>query len=293
MKVGVNPIAWTNGDFPELGSDVPFERCLSEIERAGFEGTELGSRFPTEPRALRTALYARGLELISGWHASRILSRSPSEEERAFREFARFVASAGGCYAVVAELTRGVQRERCTPLCFDAGTDVLTRREWARLAAGVERLAAIADDHGLELVYHPHMGTVVQDASQVRALVERTSARVRLTADTGHIRFAGDDPVAFFEQFADRIGLVHLKDVRGSLVDRYRREPPSFYEAVMAGVFTVPGDGDIDFSQVFSVLRRRGYDGWVVVEAEQDPKKADPFIYSRRGREAVRTGLGV
>lgn len=293
MKVGVNPIAWSNGDFPELGDGIGYSRCLSEIRRAGFAGTELGHGFPTDPGVLRSALDAHGLDLISGWYPSRVLGRSPKQEERVFGELLDFLCAAGGRYAVVAEFTRCVQRDREKPLSFRAGPSVLSPAEWDRLAQGIERLAAIARDRGIQLVYHPHMGTVVQDESQVRELVDRTSSHVRLTADTGHIRFAGDDPARFFETFVDRIGLVHLKDVRARLVDRFTARPSSFYDAVMAGVFTVPGDGDLDFTPVFDVLRRAQYDGWLVVEAEQDPKRADPFVYSKKGRESIRTSLGV
>ncbi len=293
IKVGVNPIAWSNGDFPELGDGIGLSRCLTEIRRAGFAGTELGHGFPTEPAALRAALDAHGLELISAWYPSYVLTRGADAEARAFGELVRLLSKVGGRYAVVAEQTRSVQRDRGAPLGFRRGASVLSGSEWDRLAQGIERLAASAREHGIELVYHPHMGTLIQDEEQVRALVERTSEQVRLTADTGHIRFAGDDPARFFERFLDRIGLVHLKDVRAPVVERFTRSPSSFYQAVVEGVFTVPGDGDLDFAAVFEVLRRGRYEGWLVVEAEQDPKKADPFLYSRKGREAVRSSLGV
>ncbi len=293
MKVGINPIAWRNGDFPELAGGFALSRCLSEIRRAGYAGTELGAGFPTEPSALRAALDPHDLELISGWYASRVLSRGADDEERRFRDFARLLSAAGARYAVVAELTRCVQHDRRTALRFRRGPRVLAPDEWDRLAKGIERLAAIAGDHGVQLVYHPHMGTLVQDQSQVRELVTRTSSRVRLTADTGHIRFAGDNPALFLEAFRDRVGLVHLKDVRAAVVKRFTDAPRSFYDAVLSGVFTVPGDGDIDFARIFDALRRARYEGWLVVEAEQDPKKADPFLYSKKGRETVRAALGV
>lgn len=292
IKVGVNPIAWANGDFPELG-EITFSRCLSEIRQAGYVGTELGRIFPTEPDALRAALRRERLELISGWYPSKVLSRSIEEEERAFGAFVAFLAAVGSRYAVVAESTRCLQHDRRAALRFGEGASVLAPEEWERLALGIERLAILASKRGVELVYHPHMGTVVQDQAQVKELVKRTSPRVGLTADTGHIRFAGDDPASFFEAFIERIRLVHLKDVRAPLVRRFTEAPSSFYQAVMAGVFTVPGDGDLDFGKVFQVLRRRRYEGWVVVEAEQDPRKADPFVYSKKGREAVRAALGV
>jgi inosose dehydratase len=186
-----------------------------------------------------------------------------------------------------------VQRRKDRALQFGAGPGVLRPESWDRLAHGIERLASLADDHGIDLVYHPHMGTVVQEETQVAELVLRTSPRVRLTADTGHIRFAGDDPVAFLERYLDRVGLVHLKDVRLSRVERFSAFRASFYQAVVGGVFTVPGDGDLDFDGIFDVLRRRRYDGWVIVEAEQDPEKADPLVYSTKGRDTVRAGLGV
>lgn len=298
MKVGVSPIAWRNEDFPELrrperGDDLAFSRCLAEIRDAGYAGTELGHGFPRDPRVLRAALDQHDLELISGWYPSCVLLRSAREEERAFAAFLDHLAAAGGAYAVVSESTRCVQRDRGEALRFRVGPTVLSPPEWDRLAAGIERLAALAHARGIALVYHPHVGTVVQDQSQVSELLKRTSSRVRLTADTGHIRFAGDDPLEFFEDFSPRIGLVHFKDVRASLLERFVAKPSSFYDAVVSGVFTVPGDGDLDFIELFEVLRGAGYDGWLVVEAEQDPKKADPFLYSKRGREALRAALGV
>lgn len=297
IKVGVNPIAWSNGDFPDLGTGVGFTQCLSEIRRAGYVGTELGNRFPTEPEVLARALEAHQLELVSGWYASRLLGRSAGEEARSFVDFVSFLSAVGGSYAVVAEATHCVQRDRDRPLRFDSGADVLSGSDWDRLAYGLDRLAEVAGDHGVQLVYHPHMGTVVQSQAQVHELMKRTTEAVRLTADTGHIRFAGDRPVAFLQEFMDRVGLVHLKDVRAPIVEQLTERPASFYEAVIAGVFTVPGDGDVDFDGVFDVLRRAGYDGWLVVEAEQDPEKADPFVYSKKGRETVgemmRKWLGV
>src|SRR5262245_37634722 len=118
IRVGVNPIAWSNGDFPELGDGVAFTRCLSEIQEAGYAGTELGHGFPTDPHELRNALSAHGLELVSGWYPSFVLTRSEAEEERAFVEFADFLRAAGGRYAVVAEFTHCVQRNRDAPLRF-------------------------------------------------------------------------------------------------------------------------------------------------------------------------------
>ncbi len=293
IKVGVNPIAWTNGDFPELGDGAGFARCLSEIRDAGYAGTELGHGFPEAAGHLKAALDDHGLELISGWYASYVLSRSIEDEERSFREFLRYLGAAGARYAVVAEFTRCVQRDKSKMLRFRVGPSVLTSREWDELARGLERLAVLAGEHGIELAYHPHMGTVVQDQSHVDELMKRTSKRVRLTADTGHIRFAGDDPASFFRAYLERIGLVHLKDVRAPLVERFTKAPPSFYDAVVSGVFTVPGDGDLDFAPVLEALRRGQYDGWLVVEAEQDPRKANPFTYSKIGRESVRAWMGV
>lgn len=293
MRVGVNPIAWVNGDFPELGAETPYTRCLEEIRAAGYAGTELGHGFPEDAGALRAALDAHGLELISAWYPSYVLGRTLEEEERAFGELVRRVAACGGRHVVVAELTRSVQRQRRTPLRFRDGPSVLSRAEWDRLGTGLERLAAIASRRGVELAYHPHVGTVVQEMDQVHELVARTSERVRLTADTGHVRFAGDDPGAFFEAFRDRIALVHLKDVRTAVIERVVRGSASFYDAVLAGVFTVPGDGDLDFTATFAALARSGYGGWIVVEAEQDPRRADPLAYATKGREAVRAALGV
>jgi len=296
-RVGANPIIWSNDDFAELGGDISLERCLSEMSAAGYEGAELGNKFPRTPTLLGAVLAAHGLRLVSGWHSTHLAERSLSVEETAFRAHLDLLKALGATVVIVAECSRAIHGRREAPLGFGDERDVLSEAEWTRVCAGLTRFAALAADEGLKLVYHHHMGTVIQTESELDRLLAGVPT-LHLLFDPGHLAFAGVDPLAVLHTHGARVAHVHLKNVRPAIVERARSEGWSFCRAVTEGVFTIPGDGEpgdgsVDFPQIFARLEKLDYRGWLVVEAEEDPAKAEPAAKARRARDYVRTHAGV
>jgi len=291
-RVGINPIVWTNDDFHDLGDATSLDRCLAETHAAGFAGTELGRKFPREAAALRAALTAHGLALVSGWHSLYLLEQDVEAVWQGLRVHLDLLLALGTDIAIVAECTRRSYADPAAPLRFTRNGDALTSRDWDRLTAGLDVLAARAAAQGMRLAYHHHMGTVVQTAGEVDRLMAETRS-VGLLVDTGHLAFAGADPLAVLERHAQRVVHVHLKNVRPDVVQSAHQGGWSFSKAVRAGVFTVPGDGGIDFAPILDRLRQAQYRGWLVVEAEQDPSLAPPFQYASRARDYVRNVAGV
>lgn len=280
IRLGINPLTWTNDDMPELGADTPLEVCLSEARAAGFAGVELGQKFPRDAATLGPILARHGLALASGWHGSRLLERDV-EAEMAAAEPHIALLLASGCTAMVhAEVSFAVHGARATPL---SRRPVLTDAQWdvlaPRLAAMGRRLAA----RGLALAYHHHMGTVIETEAEIDRLMASTGPEVGLLLDTGHLGFAGGDPARAANRHAARVVHVHCKDVRAEVMRDVRARDTSFLDAVLAGVFTVPGDGGVDYPAVLAPLAARGYAAWLVVEAEQDPARAHPLTYARMG----------
>ena len=290
VRVGVNPILWSNDDFRDLGGDVPLERCLAEMHAAGYAGTELGHKYPREQAALGKLLAAHGLALVSGWHSTHVLERPIEAEREALARHLDLLAGLGCRTAIVAECSGRIYDDPGAALQFER--DGLSPEEWDRLGRGLEELSRFAEEREMHLAYHHHMGTVVQTEPEIGALMARTQ-RLRLLLDTGHLAFAGADPVRVLRAHRGRVAHVHLKNVRPEVVHQAWAERWSFGRAVRAGVFTVPGDGGIDFMPVFELLREAGYAGWLVVEAEQDPKTAPPLEYARRARDYVRDETGL
>jgi inosose dehydratase len=290
--VGVNPILWSNDDFRELGGDLAVERCLAEMREAGYAGTELGHKYPREPNALGRLLGDHGLALVSGWHSTHLLENTLEAERRALERHLAFLAAFDCRTAIVAECSRRTYADPEIPLRFERNGDGLSSDEWDVVARGLDDLALLAERHRMRLAYHHHMGTVVQTEPEIGALMARTR-RLHLLLDTGHLAFAGADPLRVLRAHRARIAHVHLKNVRPEVVHRAWGERWSFARAVRAGVFTVPGDGGIDFEPVFAELREVAYAGWLVVEAEQDPRVATPLDYARRGRDYVRSTTGL
>jgi inosose dehydratase len=294
VKVGVQPINWINDDFRDLGAGTTLEQCLSEMKEAGYEGTELGHRFPADGAAIRALLARFDLSLASGWHSTYLASRSYEEEEQRFDQHLRRLKEAGSELVIVAECTRAIHGDGKAPLSFGPGRVLLATDEQRRVYEGLDRLAQRAAAEGMKVAYHEHMGTVFQDASDVDALMANTTT-LGLLLDTGHLRFAGADPLAVLERHGARVSHVHLKNIRQDVVDDVRRHGRSFEAAVRAGAFTVPGDeaGAIDYVPLFEALARLAYQGWLVVEAEQDPKNANPLEYARHARAYLRAVAGV
>ena len=283
IRIGTNPIGWSNDDLRELGGATPLETCLSEARQAGYAGIELGHKFPRDPAALRPLLQAHGLDLVSGWYSASLRTRSVEQEYVALRPHLELLKAMGCTVLVFAETSGAVHGDRGAALSH---RPVMTDAEWIRFAAKLTRLAEAVALEGVALAYHHHMGTVVQTSAEIERLMATTGTSVKLLLDTGHATFAGADPVALARRHRARVAHVHCKDVRPAIMQEAHDRNWSFLDAVVAGVFTVPGDGSVDFPSVLRELR--GYDGWLVVEAEQDPVKAHPLTYARMGYENLR-----
>lgn len=278
IRIGANPIGWSNDDMPELGGHIPLEQCLTEAKSVGFEGMELGNKFPRDAALLRPILAAHGLDLVSGWYSTFLIERGPEEELTAARPHVDLLKAMGCTVLIAAECTRTVHGTHGAPL---STRPVMTDAEWDRFNAGLTRFAELLADEGLTLVYHHHMGTVVQTEAEIDRMMAGTGPAVKLLLDTGHATWGGADPAALARRYRDRIAHIHAKDVRPAVKAESEKGDWSFLESVVAGVYTVPGDGCVDY---VSVLREvPDYAGWIVIEAEQDPEKAIPIVYAKLG----------
>ena len=293
VKLGIAPIAWTNDDLPDLGGENTFEQCVSEMALGGFTGSEVGNKYPKDPDILKKALELRGIEICNQWFSSFLLTKPFEEVEKEFRAQLAFLKAMGAGIIGVSEQSHSVQGQQDTPIfghkyCMDDA-------EWDVFCKGLNRLGKIAaDEYGICLTYHHHMGTVVQDEDEVERMMEETDAKyVSLLFDTGHFKYCGADPLKMVQKYAGRIKHVHLKDIRPEVVEKVKKEDLSFLEGVRQGTFTIPGDGCIDFEPIFRVLEENGYEGYMVVEAEQDPARANPLEYAIRARKYIseKTGL--
>jgi inosose dehydratase len=282
IRLGINPLTWTNDDMPELGAATPLEACLAEGKQAGFAGFELGNKFPRDAAMLRPILARHGLDLASGWYGSRLLERDV-DAEMAEAEAHIVLLSAMGCKVMVhAEVARAIHGEKTVPL---SQRPVMTDADWAIFAPRIAEFARRLRARGLWLAYHHHMGTVIETQAEIDRLTAVTGPEVGLLLDTGHLSFAGGDPALAARQHAARIVHVHCKDIRRAVLQEAKARDLPFLAAVLEGVFTVPGDGCVDYAAVLKPLAEAGYAGWLVVEAEQDPAKAHPLTYARMGHD--------
>jgi inosose dehydratase len=280
VSLGINPITWTNDDMPELGGDIPLETCLAETRLAGYAGIELGGKFPRDPAVLRPLLDSHGLCLVSGWYSAHLARRTAAEEAVKVDAHLRLLAAMGCKVMVFAEGHGSTDGDPAAPL---SRRPTLPDGEWPRFCARLNEAARHLREDGVRLAFHHHMGTVVQTESEVDRLMAGTTDDVGLLLDTGHLVYAGGDPIAVARRHARRIVHVHCKDVRPGVLRASLAADSSFLRAVLDGVFTVPGDGCIDYAAVLAPLADAGYTGWLVVEAEQDPAKAHPLTYARMG----------
>jgi inosose dehydratase/3D-(3,5/4)-trihydroxycyclohexane-1,2-dione acylhydrolase (decyclizing) len=288
IRIGTNPIGWSNDDLRELGGATPLPTCLSEARQAGYAGIELGHKFPRSPAALRPLLAAHGLDLVSGWHSASLRTRSVTDERTALRGHLDLLQAMGCTVLVFAETSGAVHGDRAASL---SRRPVMTDAEWPKFAARLTELADAIAAEGVALAYHHHMGTVVQTGADIDMLLATTGPSVKLLLDTGHATFAGADPVTLARRHRARIAHVHCKDVRPPIMREALAGDWSFLDSVVAGVFTVPGDGSVDFPAVLRELP--DYSGWLVVEAEQDPVKAHPLTYATMGYENLRRFVAI
>jgi inosose dehydratase len=292
VYLGITPTGWTNDDMPGLGDDIPFEQCVSEMALAGFEGCSVGHKYPKDPAVLKRELDLRGLRVSEPW-ASTLFTVEEMEERTVenFRQQMAFIKEMGGTDVVVAELGHAVHQQ---PVYVLANKPVFSDEQWGRMVEGLNGLGRMAAEEDMRLCYHHHMGTGVQTREEVDRLMNDTDPEVvHLLLDTGHLYWAGDDPLDMARAYADRIKHVHLKDIRKDVLDSCMERKLSFLESVIEGAFTVPGDGVIDFEPIFRTLADAGYEGWLIVEAEQDPHKANPLEYAMKARAYLRQVAGL
>jgi len=282
VRLGINPLTWTNDDMPELGAETPLETCLAEGRLAGFEGFELGNKFPRVASELGPILAKHGLALVSGWYGTRLLERDVDAEMADAEPHIALLTALGCTVMVHAEVSRAIHGERAMPL---SKRPVLSEADWALLIPRMEEFGRRLKARGLHLAYHHHMGTVIESQADVDRLMASTGKEVGLLLDTGHLTFAGGDPVKAAKQHAARVVHVHCKDIRASVMQDVKARDLPFLSAVLEGVFTVPGDGCVDYPAVLKPVAAAGYSGWLVVEAEQDPAKAHPLTYARMGHD--------
>ncbi|HEX8159188.1 MAG TPA: myo-inosose-2 dehydratase [Solirubrobacteraceae bacterium] len=289
--LGITPTLWWNDDFSDIDIGIPFGQCVSEMALAGFQGCSVGHKYPTDIDALKSALEIRNLRVSEPWVSTYFTIKEMEEQTLAkFHQQLEFIKAMGGTDLVVAEFGSAVNP---LPVALFANRPIFDDEQWEALSSGLDRVGKIAKDAGMRLCYHHHMGTGVMTRKDVDRLMDSTDPElVHLLLDTGHLAFAGDDPLDAAKTYGSRIKHVHLKDVRAEVVERIREENLSFRDAIEAGVFTVPGDGAIDFVPIFEAFADSGFEGWIVVEAEQDPAKANPLEYAKMARSYLRELLG-
>lgn len=291
VKLGIAPIGWTNDDMPDLGSQNTFEQCVSEMALAGFTGCEVGNKYPKDTAVLKKALELRGMQICNAWFSTFLTTKPYEETEAEFIKHISFLKEMGAKVVGVSEQGHSIQ-----------GTDksifddkyIMNDEEWEALTTGLNRLGRVAKDMGIALTFHHHMGTVVQTAAEIDRLMENTDPELfSLLFDSGHLAYCNEDYMAVLKKYAKRIKHVHLKDIRPEVIARVKAEHLSFLQGVRMGTFTVPGDGAIDFAPIFDVLAENGYEGYVLVEAEQDPEIANPFEYAKMARAYIREKAGL
>ena len=288
IKLGIAPLTWTNDDLPELGSENTFEQCISEMALAGYKGCEIGTKFPRDLNLLKESLALRNLQVCNQWFSFYFTTKSFAEVKKDFVEHLDFIKALGAKVVGGAEQGNSCQGNRGVGVL--SGKPSFSDEEWKVVASGLNELGRVALDKGIFLCYHHHMGTGVQTQAEVdRFLNEVDDRYVFLNYDSGHFYFSEEDPVKLAEKYKDKIKHIHLKDVRSPILAKVKQDDLSFLDAVLAGVFTVPGDeeGSIDFKEIIDIFKKNSYSGWMVVEAEQDPAQAPPLKYAKKSYEYV------
>ncbi|WHS05044.1 myo-inosose-2 dehydratase (plasmid) [Ligilactobacillus salivarius] len=292
IQLAIAPIAWTNDDLPDLGKENTFEQCISEMALAGFKGTEIGNKYPKDPDILKHYLNLRNLKVASAWFSAYLTTKPFEQTESAFIKHRDFLHAMGAKVIVVAEQGHSIQGMLDKSVFNDKPE--FTEEEWDLLTDGLEKLGDLAHEKDMEIVYHHHMGTGVQTTKEIERLMDNTDPlKVSLLFDTGHLVFSGEDPINIYKKYKGRIKHIHFKDIREQVAEEVKENSDSFLNGVKKGVFTVPGDGMIDFSPIWKEIKDSGYKGWIVVEAEQDPAKANPYEYAVKTRKYIHDTTGL
>lgn len=291
VKLGIAPIAWTNDDMPDLGAENTFEQCISEMALAGFTGCEIGNKYPKDPKVLKKALDLRHMQICNAWFSTFLTTKPYEETEKEFIKHITFLKEMGAKVVGVSEQGHSIQG---TDLSIFDDKYIMNDEEWDKLCTGLNKLGKVAKDMGITLTFHHHMGTVVQTAAEIDRLMENTDPELfNLLFDSGHLAYCGEDYMYILKKYINRIKHVHLKDIRPEVIEKVKKEHLSFLQGVRLGTFTVPGDGAIDFTPIFDVLAENNYEGYVLVEAEQDPAVANPFEYAVKARKYIAEKAGL
>lgn len=283
-KLGMSPIAWWNDDLPELSDDVTLEECLRQTRLSGYTGVEMGQRFPREPDRMLPVLKAAELTLCGGWYSGTLVDEGLDTNKDRIRPMIDLFKAVGAPCIVYGEVARSIQGQQSVPL---ARKPVLSQAEMRTYAGRVTEFADWCAGQGMPLSYHHHMGAVVQNEDEIDAFMSASGASLPLLYDAGHLAMAGGDVLGLIDRHHARISHVHTKDLRGRVLDALDFSRDSFLDAVIKGVFTVPGDGDLDFEAIVKRLAEHGYEGWFVIEAEQDPKPNPPLKMAEVGHKEL------
>ena len=277
VKLGVAPIAWSNDDMPELGGDTSLEQCLEEASQAGYIGIESGGKFPKNSSQLIPKLEKYNLKLCSGWYGANLRKNSVEDEKNLIKAQLQLFKDCQAPCIVFAEVSGSIQSDPNRRL---STRPQMSSDEWKKYCYKISEMGKYLEDQGMPLAYHHHMGTVIETQKDTERLLDNTHESVKLTLDTGHMFFAKGESIKIIEDYKTRLKHVHCKDIRKNVLEKSFKEDLSFREAFLEGAFTVPGDGGIDYKPLFDILKINNYSGWLVVEAEQDPKKANPLEYA-------------
>jgi inosose dehydratase len=285
IRFGVSPIAWINDDLPALGGDTPLDSVLDEARDAGFSGIELGGKFPKDPNVLQALLKRHQLVLVGGWYSASLLTRSAAAEIQALQSHMRLLKAMGCGVFILAETSNAIHGDQSRAL---SATPRLADSAWDEFGRKLTDVADYLAEAGLRMAYHHHLGTVVESQRDLDRFLKSTSPSVGLTVDTGHAALGGIDTLALIRDHPLRVAHVHCKDIRSQVFHQVKSESKSFLSGVLSGMFTVPGDGDLEFAGVMQALAKIGYAGWIIVEAEQDPAVAIPGVYATLGLKTLR-----
>lgn len=286
VKLGVSPISWTNDDMPELGKDTSVEHCLKEGKQAGYSGFELGGKWPKDSAILTPLFDKYDMDVVSSWFCGGLLEDTLEGEIERITPHMNLLKEMGTEVIVYCEMDSCVHGDIGLPL---SKRPVLDNEQWEEWTDKLSQLAKYTLSHGMKLAYHHHMGTVVQVEEEVDKLMAMTTHDLGLVFDTGHLIYAGADPLEVYKKHSGRVMHIHCKDVRGEILNRSLETDSSFLNSVLNGIYTVPGDGDFNFPELFKMVSDNNFNGWVVVEAEQDPAKAHPLTYVTMGYENIKS----
>ena len=280
IKLGIAPIAWSNDDMPELGGDTPIEDCLNEARMSGYGGIELGGKFPRNPGIIKFLLSKYKLDMPGGWYGSLLREKTVDQEWAAMQDHIKLLKIVNAKVFVFADVSGSIQGIANIPL---SQRPQLEDKDWKTYLNKISEISNRLDDIGIPLSYHEHMGTIIQTEEDINRFIDGTNDKTFLLYDTGHLLFAQANYINILEKYVSRINHIHFKDIRKEVLENSLNQNLSFRESFLNGVFTVPGDGCIEYKNILKILYQNGYNKWLVVEAEQDPKKANPLKYAKIG----------